>query len=81
MKQLLPGYSLLNIGVGADIVTKTHTLFSLYIYGSNITDEAYQSNMSRLKYGDPNNVTGRSGVYEMGRNITFKLKIPIDFTK
>jgi iron complex outermembrane receptor protein len=42
---------------------------------------AYQSNISRLKYGDPNAVTGRIGVYEMGRNIGFKINVPIDFKK
>ncbi|MHB1688673.1 MAG: TonB-dependent receptor [Ignavibacteriaceae bacterium] len=76
-----PAYTLLNVGIGADIISDNRTLFSLYIYGSNILDEAYQSNMSRLKYGDPNNVTGRIGVYEMGRNISFKILVPLDFGK
>ncbi len=76
-----PGYTLLNIGVGTDVTLKERTLFSIYIYARNIADVAYQSNMSRLKYGDPNNVTGRTGVYEMGRNIGLKLNVPIDFTK
>ncbi|HVX26966.1 MAG TPA: TonB-dependent receptor [Parafilimonas sp.] len=72
-------YTLLNIGAGADVCSKNKTIFSLYIYASNVTDVAYQSNMSRLKYTDPNNATGRIGVYEMGRNISFKLLVPIDF--
>jgi iron complex outermembrane recepter protein len=76
-----PGYTLLNVGLGTDITSKDHTLFSIYIYAHNIADVAYQSNMSRLKYGDPNNVTGRIGVYEMGRNIGFKINVPIDFKK
>jgi iron complex outermembrane receptor protein len=37
--------------------------------------------MSRLKYGDLNAVTGRNGVYEMGRNFVFKINVPIDFKK
>jgi len=76
---ITPAYTLLNIGAGADVCSKKKTLFSLYIYANNITDVAYQSNMSRLKYGDPNNVTDRIGVYEMGRNISFKILVPIDF--
>jgi iron complex outermembrane recepter protein len=76
-----PGYTLLNAGVGTDIVSKGNTLFSIFIYASNIADVAYQSNMSRLKYGDENVVTGRTGVYEMGRNIGFKINVPIDFKK
>jgi len=43
-------------------------------------DVAYQSNMSRIKYADPNNVTGRIGVFNMGRNISLKLVIPIEIT-
>ncbi|MEO8859888.1 MAG: TonB-dependent receptor [Ginsengibacter sp.] len=76
-----PGYTLLNLGIGSDITCKGRTLFSVYIYAHNVTDVAYQSNMSRLKYGDPNNATGRTGVYEMGRNIGFKINVPIDFKK
>lgn len=76
-----PGYTLLNVGAGTDITSKGHTLFSINIYANNLTDAAYQSNMSRLKYGDPNVVTGRIGVYEMGRNIGFKINVPIDFKK
>jgi iron complex outermembrane receptor protein len=76
-----PGYTLLNVGVGTDITSKGHTIFSINIYANNLADIAYQSNMSRLKYGDPNAVTGRIGVYEMGRNIGFKINVPIDFKK
>ena len=76
---ITPGYSLVNIGIGTDIMVKKQKIFSLNIYARNIADIAYQSNMSRLKYGDVNTVTGRIGVYEMGRSISFKLSIPIDF--
>ncbi len=76
-----PGYALFDAGVGATVVNKKgKTLFSLNIVASNLTDLAYQSNMSRLKYFDnyPVNGTGRSGIYSMGRNISFKIVIPID---
>jgi len=76
-----PGYTLLDAGFGTDVVNKKgHTLFTLSVLVSNLTDAAYQSNMSRLKYFDnyPANHTGRSGIYSMGRNISFKLLIPID---
>lgn len=77
-----PAYTLIDLGAGTDIFSKKgNKIFSLYINANNIADVAYQSNMSRLKYGDPNNVTGRIGVYEMGRNISFKLLLPIDFKK
>jgi iron complex outermembrane receptor protein len=76
-----PGYTLLNFGLGTDITSNNKTIFSLYINADNITDVAYQSHLSRLKYEAVNNVTGRTGVFNMGRNISFKLIVPIDFTK
>jgi iron complex outermembrane recepter protein len=74
-----PGYSLLNAGLGGDIVSKGKTLFSLYFAANNIGDVAYQSHLSRLKYAAVNNVTGRMGVYNMGRNFSVKLNVPLSF--
>ena len=76
-----PGYTLLNVGLGSDICSKKRTVCSLYIQASNLTDVAYQSNMSRTKYADTNNTTGRIGVFNMGQNISFKLVIPFDLKK
>lgn len=75
------GYALLNAGVGSDIMNRKKILFSLYLSATNITDVAYQSHLSRLKYTDENLVTGRSGVYSMGRNFSIKLNVPLDFSK
>ena len=50
----------------------------LYVTADNLLDGAYQNHLSRLKYCDINNVTGRQGVYNMGRNIVFKVIIPIE---
>ena len=50
----------------------------LYVTADNLLNEAYQNHLSRLKYADENPVTGRRGVYNMGRNVTFKLVIPIN---
>jgi iron complex outermembrane receptor protein len=75
-----PAYFLLDAAVGANVITKTgRTLFIINVAATNLTDQAYQSNMSRLKYFDnyPMNGTGRSGIYSMGRNISFKITIPI----
>jgi iron complex outermembrane receptor protein len=76
-----PSYILINAGIGGDINANGKTLFSIYLYGSNLADVGYQSNMSRLKYTDVNNVTGRTGVFNMGRNFSLKLIIPFDFSK
>jgi iron complex outermembrane receptor protein len=73
-----PGYSLLNLGLGGDIAVKGKTLFSLYLAANNITDVAYQSHLSRLKYAPDNLVTGRAGVFNMGRNFSVKLNIPLN---
>lgn len=73
------GYSLLNAGLGGDIVSKGKTLFSLYFAANNIGDVAYQNHLSRLKYGAVNNVTGRMGVFNMGRNFSVKLNVPLSF--
>lgn len=75
------GYTLINIGIGTEIHSKKGNVCSVYLSGNNLADVAYQSNMSRLKYTDTNNTTGRIGVFNMGRNISFKLLIPIDFKK
>jgi iron complex outermembrane recepter protein len=74
-----PGYTLLNAGVTANFTRKTKTLFTIYIFGNNLTDEAYQNHLSRLKYTEMNSATGRQGVFNMGRNFVFKLNIPLNF--
>jgi iron complex outermembrane receptor protein len=78
---ITPGYTLLNIGAGANIYAKKKQVVGIYLTGANLTDVAYLSNMSRLKYADINNATGRTGVYSMGRNISIKLSFPIGADK
>ena len=75
------GYTLLNAGVGADVVNKKNqTLFSLGISAINIGDVAYQNHLSRLKYAEKNMATGRTGVFNMGRNFSIKLNVPLSFS-
>ncbi|HEX5026502.1 MAG TPA: TonB-dependent receptor, partial [Agriterribacter sp.] len=73
------GYSLLNAFIGADIKNHKKILFSLYVTGNNLTNMAYQNHLSRLKYTDVNNVTGRVGVFNMGRNFSIKINVPLSF--
>ncbi len=75
---LTPGYTLINIGLGTDICYKKNTVCTIYFTANNITDKAYQNSMSRIKYGDTNNATGRVGVFNMGRNFNFKVIIPFN---
>ena len=72
-----PGYALLSLSAGTDIQVKGKKIAELYITADNLLDKAYQNHLSRLKYTDINVVTGRQGVFNMGRNISFKLVIPI----
>ena len=72
-----PGYALLSLSTGTDIQVKGRKVAELYVTADNLLDKAYQNHLSRLKYADENTVTGRRGVFNMGRNITFKLVIPI----
>ena len=73
-----PGYGLLSLSAGTDIQLHGKKLAELYVTADNLLNKAYQNHLSRLKYADENMVTGRRGVYNMGRNITFKLVVPIE---
>jgi iron complex outermembrane recepter protein len=74
-----PGYTLLNFGIGSEFIIKNKPVFSFYVSVNNLTDIAYQSHLSRLKYTAENYATGRTGVFNMGRNISFKVLVPIVF--
>lgn len=73
------GYTLLNFGTGTDIIHDGKTVFSIYLSVNNIGNVAYQSHLSRLKYTEINAATGRMGVYNMGRNFSIKLNMPLSF--
>ncbi|MCC6690444.1 MAG: TonB-dependent receptor [Bacteroidia bacterium] len=76
-----PGYILFDAGFGTDVLSKSgKKLVSLHLLGSNITNVAYQSHLSRLKYFEPYpvNGSGHSGIYNMGRNISIKLIVPLN---
>jgi len=73
------GYTLLDAGIGGDITDKKHhTLCSVTLSATNVTDVAYQNALSRLRYLPENYLTGRTGIYSMGRNFSLIVSIPID---
>ena len=72
-----PGYALLSLSAGSDIQVKGRKIAELYITADNLLDKAYQNHLSRLKYADVNAATGRRGIFNMGRNITFKIVVPL----
>ncbi len=77
-----PSYTLWNAGFGFDFTRKKEIiLFSFYFTAENLFDISYQNNLSRLKYADENPLTGRMGVFNMGRNLSFKLLVPVVYRK
>ena len=72
-----PGYMLLGLAAGTDIQRGGTKIAEIHVTAENLLNRAYQNHLSRLKYADINNVTGRCGVYGMGRDITFKLIVPV----
>ena len=73
------GYALLNAGVGSDVRINRKKVFSFHVALNNLLDNAYQSHLSRLKYFGENELTGRTGIFNMGRNFTARLIIPLEF--
>ena len=73
-----PSYTLLNLSAGTDLTVSGRKIAELYVVANNLLDRTYQSHLSRLKYLDTDPVTGRQGVYNMGRNVTFKLVVPLE---
>lgn len=77
-------YTIFNAGVGTNFVnTKTgKTVCALYINCTNLTNVAYAGHLNLAQYflaynGTPTTVTRQSqGIYNMGRNISFKLIFP-----
>jgi iron complex outermembrane receptor protein len=76
-----PGYSLLNAAIGSSIMSKDKILFNLFFGANNIADVAYQNHLSRLKYAPENMVTHKMGVFNMGRNFSVKLNVPLNISK
>jgi len=73
-----PSYTLLSLSAGTDLNIHHKKVAELYVTADNLLNRAYQNHLSRLKYCDVNNATGRQGVYNMGRNVVFKVIIPIE---
>ena len=74
-----PSYTLLSFSIGSDLNIHKKKVAEISVTAENLLNRAYQNHLSRLKYTDMNNVTGQQGVFNMGRNIVFKVLIPITF--
>ncbi len=76
-----PGYVLFNLGWGGDLQANGHTYAKLYFIVNNLFNTTYMDYMNRYKYYPVNYSTDRVGVFNMGRNISIKLIIPLDIKK
>ena len=74
-----PSYTLLSFSIGSDLNIHKKKVAEISVTAENLLNRAYQNHLSRLKYTDVNTVTGQQGVFNMGRNIVFKVLIPITF--
>lgn len=65
-----PSYALLNFGFSTDISYSESNKIQFLVHVNNLFDKAYQSHLNRLKYAE--DYEDGNGIYDMGRNITFK---------
>ena len=73
-----PSYTLVNAAAGTDIVHRGRRLLTVTLAVNNLTNRAYQSHLSRLKYAPVHPLTGYRGVCNIGRNVSIKLAIPLE---
>ncbi len=74
------GYVLFSVGAGGDIVSHGRTTCSVYLVCTNLFNTPYMDYMSRFKYYPVNYTTDRVGVFNMGRNLSLKVVVPLDFS-
>lgn len=73
------GYTIVDAGIGGDILNREHKLLcTLTLNALNVGDVAYQNALSRLRYAPENYVTGRVGMYNVGRNFSMVLSVPLN---
>ncbi len=72
------GYNLLEVSFGGDFINKNgKPILKLFLEGSNLTDQVYQSHLSRLKYFETYANYPKPGIFNIGRNIAIRVIIPI----
>ena len=64
---------------GGDFVVKGKLVCKLFVICNNLLNTGYIDYMSRFKYLPVNYTSNRVGVFNMGRNVSLKLLIPINF--
>ncbi len=72
-------YTLYNINLGTDLRLHGRTVCQILLAGNNLLNTSYVNHLSRLKYVGYDYTTHRGGIDSPGRNITLRLRFPIDF--
>lgn len=68
-----PAYTLINLAATTTFQAKQKSQhIKLCLSIDNLTNVTYQSHLSRLKYAEGNQKTGEMGVFNRGRNLSFK---------
>lgn len=75
-----PDYFLIHAGVGTTIRQQGADRLILVFRVSNLLNEPYQEHLSRFKYFPENYSTRRKGILNMGRNLSFKIIVPFEFS-
>ncbi|GAA3923896.1 TonB-dependent receptor [Hymenobacter algoricola] len=74
------GYTLFNLGAGTTLTAgpQQREWLQLFVQLDNVLNTSYQSHLNRLKYFEyfAASPTGRSGIYNMGRNLSVKVILP-----
>ena len=73
-----PAYDLVNMGLHGVFATNKVRKIQAQVQVNNVLNTAYQSHLSRLQYFEyyTQSPTGRYGIYNMGRNVCFKVIVP-----
>ena len=80
-KAATKGYTLFSAGLGGTIISNGREFCEIYLICNNLFNTGYIDYMSRFKYDPVNNTTNRVGVFNMGRNVSIKLDVPLNFKK
>lgn len=75
-------YLLMDAGMGFSVVDRTKKVkATIHLAAINLTDRAWQSHTSRLKYTAENILTGRVGVFNRGRNYSIRVVVPFKWAR
>lgn len=76
-----PDYGLINLNAGTDVRLSKICTITLVASVNNLFDVAYQSHLSRLKYAPENYSNGKTGIFNMGRNVSIKMVVPFSMRR